>query len=146
MSAVRFWDSSAVVPLIVAQASSPVADGWLAQDPEVALWTLTSVELTSALQRLVREGRLGEKAAALAEARADELVKTSHVVINVETVKLQARRLLRLHTLRAADALQLAAALEWAGGRAMGRCLHTLDAQLARAAAREGFDVLPNPA
>lgn len=141
----RFWDSSAIVPLIVAQASSPMADEWLADDPEIALWMLTSVELTSALQRLVREGSLGEKEAALAEARADELIKTSHVVINVETVKLQARRLLRLHTLRAADALQLAAALEWAGGHAMGRTLHTLDTQLARAAVREGFDVPFDP-
>jgi predicted nucleic acid-binding protein len=146
VNAVRFWDSSAVVPLIVAQSASPLADGWLAQDPEVALWTMTPMELTSALRRLVREGSLGEKEAAVAESRADELVRASHVVINIETVKLQARRLLRLHTLRAADALQLAAALEWAGGRAMGRCLHTLDAQLARAAMREGFDVVPGPA
>jgi hypothetical protein len=73
------------------------------------------------------------------------LVKASHVVINVETVKSQARRLLRLHPLRAADAMQLAAALEWAGGRPAGQLIHTLDAQLALAAAREGFLVVPEP-
>lgn len=145
MTRVRFWDSSAVVPLIVTQAASPQADAWLSEDPELALWTLTSVELASAVRRLAREGLLGEREARAAEARADEITKTSHVVVNVETVKSQARRLLRLHSLRAADAMQLGAALEWAGGRPMGRFLHTLDAQLARAADREGFHVVPEP-
>lgn len=142
---VRFWDSSAVVPLIVAQAASPDADTWFSQDPELAVWTLTSIEMSSALRRLVREGVLGEREANSAESRADDLMKTSHVVVNVETVKAQACRLLRIHTLRAADAMQLGAALEWAGGRAMGRLLHTLDVHLARAAVREGFRVIPEP-
>jgi predicted nucleic acid-binding protein len=141
----RFWDSSAIVPLIVEQVGSRQVDRWFSEDPEVALWTLTPVELTSALHRLVRDGRLSELEAASAESRVDELIARCQVVINVEAVKRQARRLLRLHTLRAADALQLGAAIEWSGGRTMGRCLHTLDAQLARAAAREGFDVVPKP-
>jgi predicted nucleic acid-binding protein len=139
----RFWDSSALVPLIVAQAASPQADSWLSDDRELALWTLTGVELSSALRRLVREGRLAERDANTAEARVDELVETSHLVVNVETVKAQARRLLRPHSLGAANAMQLGAALEWAGGRPTGRFLVTLDAQLGRAAAREGFRVIP---
>jgi len=100
------------------------------------------VEITSALRRLVREGRLDEADAEAAEVRADELIDTSHLVVDVESVKAQARRLLRLHPMRAADALQLGAAVEWAHGRATGRFFCTLDAQLARAAAREGFRVL----
>jgi uncharacterized protein len=140
---VRFWDSSAVVPLIVAQAASSQADSWLSDDPELALWTLTAVELTSALRRLVREGLLAERDANAAEARVDELVQASHLVVNVDVVKSQARRLLRLHSLRAADAMQLGAALEWAAGRPTGRLFVTLDAQLGRAAAREGFRVIP---
>jgi hypothetical protein len=133
------------VPLIIAQAASSQADDWLSEDPQLALWTLTSVELASSLRRLVREGKLGEREANTAEARADELITTSHMIVNVETVKAQARRLLRLHSLRAADAMQLGAALEWAGGRPTGRHFVTLDAHLARAAAREGFHVVPEP-
>ena len=76
--------------------------------------------------------------------RASELVETCHAVIDVEDVKRQAQRLLRLHPLRAADALQLGAALEWCAGRPAGRVLHTLDARLAAAGRREGFDV-PSP-
>lgn len=141
----RFWDSSAVVPLIIAQASSPQADRWYSDDPELSMWTLTAVELASALRRLVREGSLRERDANTAEERADQLIAASHVIVNVETVKAQARRLLRLHSLRAADAMQLGAAIEWAEGRPTGRVLVTLDAQLALAAAREGFQVIPDP-
>ena len=69
----------------------------------------------------------------------DEIVRISQVVIDVEPVKSLAMRLLRLHALRAFDALQLAAALRWAEGHPQGRTLHTLDGRLARAARLEGF-------
>lgn len=74
----------------------------------------------------------------------DELVETSHLIVDVYTVKSQARRLLRLHSLQAADAMQLGAALEWAGGRPTGRPFMTLDSQLARAATHEEFRVNPS--
>lgn len=137
----RFWDSSALIPLLVAQPSSARTDRWLAADPAIAVWTLTPVEISSALQRLLRDGLLAEAVTDEAERRSSELFQASHVVVAVEPVKTQARRLLRLHPLRAADALQLAAAVEWSGGRPSGRLLHTLDARLAVAARREGFDV-----
>lgn len=137
----RFWDSSALIPLLVGQPTSTQVDAWLAVDTEVAIWTLTPVELSSALQRLLREGVLTEAVTEAAERRMLELVQSCHLVVNIEHVKSQARRLLRLHALRAADALQLAAAVEWAGGRPHGRTLHTLDGRLAGAARREGFEV-----
>jgi predicted nucleic acid-binding protein len=142
---VRFWDSSAVVPLLVVQAASALTDRWLGDDRGVAVWTLTPVELASSLWRLLREGRLGERDVEEAERRAEQLLRACHVVVDVEAVKAQARRLLRVHPLRAADALQLGAALEWARGRPAGRILHTLDDRLAGAARREGFEVLPEP-
>ena len=141
----RFWDSSAVVPLLVAQARSSEADRWLGDDGEVAVWTLTPIEVASAVRRLVREGVISERQADEAERRTDELVRASHVVVDVEAVKSQATRLLRLHLLRAADALQLGAALEWAAGHPTGRVVHTLDTRLAAAARREGFTVVPAP-
>lgn len=141
----RFWDSSALVPLLVVQTSSPKVDQWLSEDPEVAIWTLTPIELAAALMRLVREGALNEPESVRAETRIDELMQTCHTIVDLEDVKLQARRLLRVHALRAADALQLGAACEWAGGRPTGRVLHTFDGRLARAARREGFTVVPEP-
>ena len=137
----RFWDSSAVVPLLVLQPASARTDRWFADDPKVALWTLTPVEITSALWRLVRDGTVLEADAQLAESRALEMAAASYTVADIDSVKALARRLLRVHTLRAADALQLSAALVWAGGRPQGKTLHTLDERLALAARREGFDV-----
>src|SRR5262245_8444504 len=65
--AMRFWDSSALVPLVVAQPSSPVTDAWLAADPAPAVWTLTPVEISSAVQRLLREGAIADEIADQAE-------------------------------------------------------------------------------
>ncbi len=137
----RFWDSSAIVPLLVRQESSPVAEGWIAEDSDLVLWTLTSVEVVSAFRRLVREQALKEDSARIAERRLDQLVRTCHVVVDVPAVKGQAIRVLRFHQLRAFDALQLGAALLWAEGHPEGRTLHTLDVRLGSAAEREGFSV-----
>jgi predicted nucleic acid-binding protein len=142
----RFWDRSALVPLIVAQPTSATVDQWLAADAAIAVWTLTSVELASAVARLLRERSMDDSAAHKAEGRIDQLMGSCHTLIDVEAVKGQARRLLRMHPLRAADALQLAAAGEWAIGRPAERVFHTFDGRLAIAARREGFRVVPEPA
>ncbi len=139
----RFWDSSAVIPLLVEQEPSSRVAAWVAEDDTMVLWTLTPVEVTSAVRRLVREQILTEQIARLAEDRMDELVRACHVIIDVDPVKSLATRLLRLHPLRAFDALQLGAALHWAEGQPQGRTLHTLDSRLALAAQREGFAVPP---
>ena len=137
----RFWDSSAVVPLLVEQKPSPRVSAWVTEDDTMVLWTLTPVEVVSALGRLVREEALREEVARAAEVRMEELVRTCHVIVDVGAVKSLATRLLRLHSLRAFDALQLGAALHWAEGHPQGRTLHTLDGRLAMAALREGFAV-----
>jgi uncharacterized protein len=91
---------------------------------------------TSAIVPLLRESD-----ARLAERRAAELTVASRVVVDVDAVKSYVTRLLRVHSLRAADALQLAAALVRANGQPEGRLLCTLDERLAGAARREGFVV-----
>lgn len=139
----RYWDSSALVPLVVEQQGAAAAEIWLAEDSELVTWALTSVELVSAINRLAREGRLGEPEARRAEEMANAALRTAHVVRDLEAVKSLALRLLRLHALRVADALQLAAALFWADGRPVDHILHTFDRNLAIAATREGFQVIP---
>ena len=137
----RFWDSSALVPLLVKQQGSARADRWFRDDPAIVLWTLSPVEITSALWRLVRGDEIAEADAHAGDVRAQELASASYVIVDVEGVKQNARRLLRIHQLRAADALQLGAAVSWAGGQPQGQILHTLDERLSLAAKREGFEV-----
>ncbi len=137
----RFWDSSALVPLVIRQRASVATDRWFAEDQTVALWALTPVEMTSALWRQVRDEVLSEDEALRADARAEELAAGSYTVVDLDAVRSRARRLLRVHALRAADASQLAAALVWAADQPHDRVLHTLDERLAFAARREGFSV-----
>ena len=58
-------------------------------------------------------------------------------------VRERAGRLLATHPLRAADALQLAAALVWCDEAPQGETFVCLDERLSAAARREGFAVLP---
>ena len=137
----RVWGRSARVPLRVEQERSPRVATWVAEDQIMVVWTLTPVEIVSALRRLVREHSVEDAVARVVEVRLDERVHACHVIVDVDPVTSRATRRLRLHPLRAFDALQLGAALQWAEGYPEGRRLHTFDSRLAAAAQREGFVV-----
>ena len=47
----RFWDTSALVPLFIAERESGAAVKRLREDPEVVVWTLARLELLAALSR-----------------------------------------------------------------------------------------------
>ena len=138
----RFWDTSAVVPLLLEQEATPAMESLLDDDAGMAAWWGTAVECASAAARLRREERLTvreedrvlEGVAALRAAWVE--------VLPSEEVRERAMRVLRVHSLKAADSLQLAAALVWSGSPS-GTELVTLDERLALAARLEGFRVLP---
>jgi predicted nucleic acid-binding protein len=111
-------------------------------DPGVLAFWSSAVECESAVSRLEREGMLRPRAAAAARARLDRFAATWHEVQPTEALRDGARRLLRVHPLRSADALQLAAALAAAEGRPSTLPLVSLDERLSAAAEREGFAVI----
>jgi hypothetical protein len=139
---VRFWDTSALVPLLVTERETARVERWLREDPAVVVWTLTRVELLSALARRRRQ----EPGAArrLQGARRELLSAWQRwsEVTAVDVVRRHAERLVESHPLRAADALQLAAALTAAEQDPTSFEFVTLDRQQALAAEREGFRVL----
>ena len=135
----RFWDSSAIVPLLVEERVSDEAARLLDSDPSIVVWWATPTECTSALARREREGLLTPAEAREAFERLDALSAAWQEVTPVEPVRTTARRMLRVHPLRAADALQLAAAAIVAEGAPGTLELLTLDERLAAAAGREGF-------
>src|SRR2546422_2875712 len=94
---VRFWDSSAVVPLLIHQQRSSRAASWVSGDNAMVVWTLTPVEVVSALRRLVRERTLSEDAARVAEIRLGEMMERCHVVIDVEVGDRKSTRLNSSH-------------------------------------------------
>ncbi len=137
----RFWDSSAIVPLLVGEPSTPAASAEFEHDPEMIVWWATEVECVSALARMERESGLGRVGMTAAMERLDGLTSAWHEVEPVDQVRRTANRLLRVHGLRAGDALQLGAAIVAAEDRPASLGLVTLDERLAQAAEREGFRV-----
>lgn len=137
----RFWDSSAIVSLLVPQPSSAAAERLVASDADIVIWWATPVECISALMRLQREGKIDERDSEIVIRRLDSLLERSDSIEPVNMIRDQARRLLRVHTLRAADALQLSAALELRGAGRGGVEFVSFDSRLATAARREGFTV-----
>jgi hypothetical protein len=139
----RFWDSSAIVPLCCDQPATPGVWRLLEADDEIVVWWATRVECASALARLEREGVLSERELRPTRAMLDTIAERWSEVNATEAVRGRAEQLLRGHALRAADALQLAAALVWRGGLSRDSSLVTLDDRIRRAAIVEGFTVLP---
>ena len=137
----KFWDSSGIVPLIVEEATSAACRRLLRIDPTQAVWFFTRSEIVSALQRRHREGLLDADDLRVANSRLGRFASRWIEIVGFEAVRTEAERVLRVHPLRAADSLQLAAALVWADGRPKGRGFVTLDSGLLGAAEREGFAI-----
>jgi predicted nucleic acid-binding protein len=139
---VRFWDSSAVVPLVVPQTSSVRMREEYAKDPALEVWCMTPVEVWSAVCRLRRDGLLDSPGLRTARNRLQALVESWIEIDDLRRVRQRAQRLLETHPLRSADALQLAAALVLVSDRPERVSFVTLDHRLGEAAEREGFEVV----
>lgn len=138
----RFWDASAIVPLIVAQPRSGAVRRALEDDSNIVAWWATPVECASALARLDREQAAGAATLAESARRLDRLTAAWREVEPGDRLRETAVRLLRTHPLRSADALQLAAAIAAADGEPPTLPFVTLDERLAIAAGKEGFPVV----
>jgi len=138
----KFWDASALLPLLVEESTSKKLTAALAADPTMLVWWASEVECVSALARLERDALLAAEAFEAALARLKALAKGWHEVQPTDPLRSTAVRLLRVHPLRAADALQLAAAWEACERLPASLAFVTLDERLATAARREGFAVV----
>jgi predicted nucleic acid-binding protein len=105
----------------------------------MAVWWATHVEITSALVRLLRQRAIDGSEYAHATRQAQGLANLWSVVAPTARLALEARSLLERFPLRAADALQLAAALEWCEGQSTGKVFLTSDKRLREAAGLVGF-------
>lgn len=139
----RFWDSSAIVPLIANEQVSEQALDLYRRDPQILVWVLTVTEVISALCRKLRDGSLTREEFRRMRGELTELSADWSEVTAAEAVRRKAHRLLEIHPLRAADALQLAGALVATADEPAGFPFVTYDSNLGLAAEKEGFTVLP---
>lgn len=138
----RFWDTSALVALVVHESGTARAERWLGEDPEVVVWTLTRVELVSALARRRRAEPRAARRLLVARREILEAWPLWSEVTSVDLVRRHAERVVDAYPLRAADAVQIGAALVAAEDAPASLDFVTLDATQAEAAEREGFRVL----
>lgn len=138
----KFWDASAIVPLLVDEPTSPQLRPLAAKDPAIFVWWGSEVECVSALARHERDDSLDAVGAASAFRTLSQLANGWHEIDPSEAVREVAIRFLRVHALRSADALQLAAAFIAAERRPASLELVTLDDRLGAAARKEGFVVV----
>jgi uncharacterized protein len=141
----RFWDASAIVPLLMAESTTKTLQRLAAAESSMLVWWATQLECASAIARLERDGALDAEASSAAFERLKRLGDGWHEVDASDGVREAAVRFLRVHPLRAADALQLAAAFVASERRPSSLELITLDDRLATAARKEGFAVIDVP-
>lgn len=139
----KFWDASAIVPLLLTEARREKLLELVQADPAMLVWWGTPVECASAIARRERDGALDLADATGALSRLRSLSKSWSEVVASDSVRAVALRLLRTHPLRAADSLQLAAAIVAAEGDPASLPIVCLDERLREAADREGFATLP---
>lgn len=135
----NFRDTSAIVPLLVRETDTVLREGRLKKSDGVITWWATRIECVSALCRREREGDLSRQAIRAAMTRLEAIAEQWLLVSPSDVVLLRAERLLRVHSLRAADAMQLAAALIASGEDPQGCSFPVANLRLAQAAEKEGF-------
>lgn len=138
----RYWDASALVPLVIAEPNTKRVRAWIASDASIVTWAWTRVEIAGAVERRAREGSLTRQQRRDALSRFDALASAWDEVTDILAVRSRAIPLLARHPLRAADAAQLGAALLVAEPDYSAVPFVCLDEQLALAAEREGLTVL----
>jgi predicted nucleic acid-binding protein len=136
---VRFWDSSAVIPLVLEEPRREELLILLEQDAGMLAWWGTRVECTAAVARREREGALTVSEATATLERLRALSAAWQEIVPADPVRSAAERLLRVHPLRSADSLQLAAAIVAAEHEPATLAFVSLDDRLNQAASREGF-------
>jgi len=139
---VKYWDASAITPLLAEEPTRNDLLNVLEKDADMLAWWGTPVEIASALARREREGLLTADEVTTALRAAHALAESWHEIVPSDSIRRTAERLLRAHPLRAADSLQLAAALIASDHDPMSLEFVCLDVRLARAAQREGFVVI----
>jgi uncharacterized protein len=136
-----FWDASAIVPLCCSQSATKRVRKLLREVGRMVVWWGTPIETRSAFARLVRDGSLTDEERVRAVRLLEQLRQSWDEIQPSEQVRTVAEDLPDRYGVRAADAVQLAAALIWCRERPNRRPFICFDERLSRAAADVGFTV-----
>jgi predicted nucleic acid-binding protein len=108
-----FFDSSAFAKRYVEEPGSQGVDSLCQEATEVALSVLCVPEVISALNRRVREGLLTDREYTEVKQYLSQDIRDAVIINLVSQVVSTCTKILEASPIRAADALQIACALEW---------------------------------
>lgn len=139
----RFWDASALVPLLVPERATEIVARLLRSDPDIVVaWTAT-IECVSACVRRHRERIASDSQLAGALNRLRDLSGYWNVTEQSVALRSVAEKLVARHAIRTGDAIQLASATVAAEGSGTALEFVCFDRRLALAATTEGLRVVP---
>ena len=139
----KFWDASAIIPICIEETQTRAVQDIARKDGSFVVWWGSIVECYSAFSRLKRDGTITRDEDAQVRVVLTSLSESWTEIEPSDDIRDITQRLLRNNPLRAADALQLAAAIIWTDKTPKGHHFVCLDARLRDAASCEGFSVLP---
>ena len=135
----KFWDASAIVPLLVAETTTRRLQALARRDPDMLAWW--GRQWSASGPDPPRTRRHSNERRGARFQRSKQLA-TGGMRSNPMSRPRKRGKVLRVHPLQAADALQLAAALVAAQRRPATLEVVTLDDRLAEAARKEGFELI----
>jgi predicted nucleic acid-binding protein len=138
----RFWDTSALVPMVVAEPASGFVGRLVKADPEIIVAWSATIECASACARRHRERAVSDTELAAALARLRALSGHWNIAEPTPAMVTLAERIVVRHALRAGDAIQLASALAAGGGGDPPLEFVCFDKRLNLAAMNEGLRVV----
>ena len=136
---VTYWEASALVPLVVQEATTEHYTK-IAEETEIVTWWASYLECTSAIARLARQGS-PQVQVAESYRMLEQLAGEWREIGLSDKLRRAAARILKTNPLRASDSLQLGAAIVASGFEPYTVRFLTEDKQLRQIAEREGFVV-----
>lgn len=136
-----FWDSSAIVALLLYEKETERIRSFLEQSEELSAYisVITPLEIASAIVRKIQDGAITLKQADLARLIISEFRKEVYLVFADQNVLDIALHLQKIYSLKVADAIQLASARVGTENPSVVNFL-SLDEKLNNAARLEGFN------
>jgi predicted nucleic acid-binding protein len=95
----KFWDASAIVPLLMTEPTTKAVQTLAEKDPTMLVWWAAELECASAIVRLERDAALDDAAVTQAFHRLRQLAHTWHEVDPSDSIREAAVRILRVHHL-----------------------------------------------
>jgi len=138
----KFWDSSAIIPLLVREPASGWACALYAGDMTVVVAWTAHIECASAIARRALGESLTTDETRKAHHRLAALAREWIEILPTDRLKQEAVRMVSVHELRTLDSVQLSSAVIAANTRPDLLPFVTSDQVLAEAAEKQGFPVV----